>query len=390
VPKLTDAFIRSLTPPAKGSKTYYDTGQPGYGARITATGVVTFVLRYWNREGAQPTYTIGRFGPWTALAGRNEAKRLRREIDLGGDPSAERQATRDAPTMHDLIERFRAEHLPKKRPVTIKQYKRALAEIDGELGSKKVAAVQFRDCEKLHRKITNRGKAYQANRTNAVLSRMFTLAIKWQMRPDNPCRGLERNEEQPRERYLTPAEMERLTGVLASYRVRSSADLFILLLLTGARIGETLAATWDQFNFDARTWQKPSAHTKQKRSHLVPISAPALEVLQRICNSQDGSETHVFPERTRRATIAGDWKEICRAAKIADLHIHDLRHSNASLLVNAGFSLPMIGRMLGHTQAATTQRYAHLQIDTLTKAADTVGEIVSGRAKLAVVRGGKT
>jgi integrase len=388
--KLTDQIVRSLVPPATGNRIQYDTEVSGFGARITAAGVVSFIMNYRNRDGVSRRYTIGRYPAWSVMAARERAKELRREIDAGGDPVTAKKALRDAPTIRDLIERFREEHVSRKQPATVLSYGWSLKEIERELGSLKVASVTFAECDGLHRKISKRGKLFQANRTHAVLSKMFNLAIKWQMRLDNPCRGVERNHEEPRERYLTPEEIVRLTAVLADYHVRSSADLFMLLLLTGARVGETLAARWQDINLTAGTWSKPSHHTKTKKTHHVPLSAPARERLEQIRNRQNGSETEVFPDRKRRQTLMKDWADICRQAHLKDVHIHDLRHAHASLLASAGFSLPVIGKMLGHVQAATTQRYSHLLNDVLKEAADAVGDVVSGKAKLTVVKGGRS
>jgi integrase len=387
--KLTEQVIKSLVPPGTGNRITYDTEVSGFGARITAASVISFIVNYRNRDGVSRRHTIGRYPAWTVVAARERAKELRREIDAGGDPVTAKRALRDAPTVRDLIERFREEHVSRKRSVTQSSYHWSLKEIERELGNLKVASVAFAEVDGLHRKISKRAP-FQANRTHAVLSKMFNLAIKWQMRVDNPCRGVERNHEEPRERYLTPEEITRLTAVLADCKVRSSADLFMLLLLTGARVGETTAARWTDINLTTGIWSKPSHHTKTKKTHHVPLSAPAKELLERIRDRQNGSVTHVFPDRKRRQTLMKDWAEICKEAKLTNVHIHDLRHAHASLLASAGFSLPVIGKMLGHVQASTTQRYAHLLGDTLKEAADAVGDVVSGKAKLKLVTGGRS
>jgi integrase len=209
------------------------------------------------------------------------------------------------------------------------------------------------------------------------------------MRTDNPARGLERNQEQKRKRYLTVDELERLTKALDAYPDQQVANVLRLLLLTGARSGEVFGATWDQFDLTAGKWTKPGATTKQKTDHVVPLSPPARQLLQRIRRGQDEAEIYVFPCRDRRdghiATLKYDWPDICNAAGITNLRIHDLRHSYASFAVSAGYSLPIVGALLGHTQANTTQRYAHLLDDVLSRATNTVGAVVTGRKKAPVV-----
>ena len=147
------------------------------------------------------------------------------------------------------------------------------------LGAIKVADVTFSDIDGLHRKITRGGTPIRANRVLALLSKMFSLAIKLQMRSDNPCRGVERNQENKRTRYLSADEISRLTAALAAHEDQQAANIVRLLLLTGARLNEVQSATWDQFDIERGIWTKPGATTKQKTEHRVPLSAPARQLL---------------------------------------------------------------------------------------------------------------
>jgi integrase len=199
-------------------------------------------------------------------AAREEAKRLKRFVDQGRDPMRERHEERAAPTINDLVDRYLCEHAPRKREGSRREDESLIRQwIKPELGNKKVAAVRHADVERLHRKITARGTPTRANRTTALLSKMFSLAIRWEIRADNPARGLERNIEQKRSRYLAGDELRRLTEALAAYKNRDAANAIRLLLLTGARRGEVLGASWDQFELEEDVWTKPSSHTKQKR-----------------------------------------------------------------------------------------------------------------------------
>ena len=275
--KLTDAFIKKLGErgnlPASGNRITYDSEVQGLGIRTTAAGAQSFILNYRTRVGRERRFTIGAFPDWTVKAAREEARRLRATIDLGGDPLAEIQAGRDAPTVADLCRRYEEEHLPRKRPRSAEEDRTLIrTRVLPALGALKVADVTFNDIDGLHRKITKEGKPYRANRTIALLSKMFSLAsTKWKMRSDNPCRGIEKNLEQPRERYLSADELSRLSEVLADHANREAADAIRLLLLTGARRNEVLSATWAQFDLTNGTWTKPSSHTKQKRLHHVPL-----------------------------------------------------------------------------------------------------------------------
>jgi integrase len=237
--------------------------------------------------------------------------------------------------------------------------------------------------------VTKEKGSYGANRLVALLSKMFSLAVKWQMRPDNPCKGVERNPEERRYRYLSGDELRRLTEALAAHSSPAAANAVRLLLLTGARRGEVLGAKWDEFDLEAGIWTKPSAHTKQKREHRVPLSAPARQLLaeikaageQRAAEQKRGPLPYIFPGRGGDgplAEIKKSWAALCKAADIKGVRIHDLRHTYASMLASAGLSLPVIGALLGHTQPGTTTRYAHLFDDPLRAATERVGAIVTG------------
>jgi integrase len=197
------------------------------------------------------------------------------------------------------------------------------------------------------------------------------------MRPDNPCKGVIANPESPRERYLKPHEVERLMKALTELPDRESANVIVLALLTGARRGELLNATWDQFDLEAGAWTKPSSHTKQKRTHRIPLSPRALELLKAIRADAPAAERYIFPTRARLG-IRSPWERVRQAAGLKDVRFHDLRHSYASLLVGDGVSLHIVGRLLGHTQAQTTMRYAHLADDPLREATDRVGKLLGG------------
>src|SRR6266566_7813907 len=185
------------------------------------------------------------------------------------------------PTVADLCARFEVEHLPKLRPSTERYYRAIVRnEIEPALGAMKVASVEYENIDRLHARITKRAP-YMSNRVLAVLSKMFALAVRWKMRPDSPVRGVERNIEQKRKRYLSTDELPRLTKALGEHRNQQAADVFRLLLLTGARSGEALSAKWDQFDLGEGVWTKPGATTKQKTDHRVPLSAPARQLLAR-------------------------------------------------------------------------------------------------------------
>jgi integrase len=396
--RLTDEFCRTVAPPPdKHSIIHYDAPAPkgnnyvaGFGLRVTEAGARSFVLNYRTKDGTGRRATIGSFGTWSVKAARDRAKELRREVDAGGDPVKEQRDERSAPTMSDLCEKFRLEHMPTRRFSVQRDYKSLTKVIEEEIGNRKVASISLDDMERLHRKLTfENGTPYRANRVIGAASKMFSLAItKWKMRPEpNPCKGLERNKESKRERFLSKEELERLLDALNVYDNQKFANVFRLLLLTGARAGEAISATYDQFRLEASggTWVKPASSTKVKKDHTIPLSAPARKLLAEMRAKREQREPRVFPKIAEVTKLHPHWQKILAAAKISGLRIHDLRHSYASVLASAGTPLLTIGKLLGHEQIATTQRYAHLIDDALTKATETAGAILSGKKAAEVV-----
>ena len=386
---LTGSIIRKLPRPAEGNKVHYDAEVAGFGVRVTAAGAKSFILNYRTSSGRERRYTIGTAADWTATDARKEARRLRRLIDEGGDPLADLEAEREAPTMTELCDRFEAEWLPRKRPGTAADYRRMLRNhIRPHFGNHaKVQDIAFGDVDRLHRKVTHAGHRRRANTVIAVLSKMFSLAVKWQMRDSNPCKGIEKNQETQRKRYLVGDELARLCKALAKHPDRQAVDIIRVLLLTGARRGEVLSMRWADIDLSEGIWSKPASSTKQAEDHIVPLSGPVRQLLAEIAAQQTGKHkplgTYVFPGdggTGHRVEIKRDWRQLTKAAGIRGLRIHDLRHSFASQLASGGSSLTLIGALLGHSSPVTTSRYAHLFADPQREAVEKVGAVVEAAA----------
>ena len=287
-----------------------------------------------------------------------------------------------APTMRELADDWLQNHAAiNKRPASqeldrIALEKHALPELGEQT---KVANVTWAQVDAMHRKIVRKGAPVMANRVVTLLAAMFKRAIKKGWRSgDNPATGIQRVREESRERFLTLEEMNRLQAALATSRNRRSAQAVMLLIATGARRGEVLGATWPQFDLGAGVWSKPSSHTKQKRTHVVPLNAMALGVLREMHAEWRGDSPHLFPGEPGKPQhdLKKFWGRVRAKAGIPDVRIHDLRHTFASYAVARGLPLYSVGKLLGHSSAATTQKYAHLDLSTLRDAADTVGAML--------------
>jgi integrase len=387
--RLVDSYVKKAPLPPSHNWIIYDTEVAGFGLRCTAAGARSFILNYRTRGSKERRYTIGDATNWRVAAARKVAKEIRRKLPDGYDPLGIIQAERDAKTVAGMCTRFIEDHLPNLRQKTADDYRSMIEhEILPAIGKLKLVDVEPDDIDGLHRKIsrgygTHKPRPYRANRVASLLSKMFSLAVRWKWLSANPVRGLQRNQEAKRERYLVNGELQRLTQALAVHEDRQAVAIIRLLLLTGARRGEVFAMRWADLNLTEGVWTKPASTTKQKKSHSTPLSAPARQLLSELSEGAKEGAEFVFPGRWggHRTEVRRAWRELCHAAKIKGVRIHDLRHSYASQLASSGFSLPVIGALLGHSQPATTARYAHLFDEVTRQATERVGAVIAGNGK---------
>jgi integrase len=354
---------------------YWDISLPGFGIRVKPNASKSYVVQYRTRAtGRSRRKTIGQHGPLMSFAqAKSIATGLLADVLRGEDPVADAARVRNAPTLRYLSEQYLEIHaLPKKRPKSVANDRSMLNRlILPTFSNQKVADIGHKDVQSFHNSL--KATPYQANRALALLSKMFELAAKWGFRPDNPVRGVEKFHEEKRHRWLSSDELSRLSEALDRHPNQKAANAIRLQLLTGARIGEVLSARWQDFDLDRGVWIKPSHHTKQKRTEHLPLSKAAVALLVGI-KALEGSATEiVFPGRLKDKPIVDlkkFWRAILSDADIQNYRIHDNRHTHASQLVSSGLSLAIVGRLLGHTNPMTTQRYAHLADDPLREAVE--------------------
>lgn len=375
---LTDKLVRELVTPPKGSQTIErDDLVTGFGVRRSSTGSTAFFLNYVI-AGRERRMTIGGYPAWSVAAARERAKDLRRRVDAGEDPLDQKEQARAELTVAELWAQYAVEVLPRKA-ASSQRNERSMWDrlILPVVGSKRISKIGPLDVRQLHRRVSETTPA-QANRVLASIRHVFNIAIEWQMIASNPVPKKLANDEHGRERFLSADERARFFAALDSRPDTPSALALRFLFLTGARRGEVLKATWDQFDLASSVWVKPSSHTKQKKLHRVPISVGAVDVLRRARDLTNGE--YAFPGRSGEALV--EIKKLFHAVRteagITDFRIHDIRHSFASFLASDGVSLPVIGKLLGHTQAKTTSRYAHLEDDPLRQATNRISQAITG------------
>ena len=364
----------------------WDSKVKGFGVRCRPSGAKFYILKT-RVGGRQRWLTIGRHdSPWTAEQARSEALRLLGQIADGKDPAAERDNKKTAVSIKELGERFLADYAAHHvKPKTAKDYQHLVNKlIVPALGHHKITDLARADVSAFHHE--HRDTRYLANRALAVLRKMLNLAEEWGLRDDNtnPCRHVKKYSEKPRERYLTETELQRLGEALAKAEETDSESLFFiaairLLILTGARREEIVALRWEHVDFERGVLRLPDAKTGKRE---IVLNDAALDVLRKIPRVVDNPHVIVGGRDGQHlVNMKGPWGRIRLEAGLDGLRIHDLRHSFASVAAGKGESLPVIGKLLGHTQAQTTARYAHLQMDPLRSASNAIGaSIVSAMA----------
>jgi integrase len=355
----------------------------GFGARCRASGRFFFVkYRAGKGRGApQHWYTIGRHGsPWTVETARDEAKRVLGAVAHGKDPAAERAEAKGAVTLDACADRYLAEHAePKKKPSSVVADRLNLkVHIRPALGRKRMTAVTRADVAKLMHDM--RATPVAANRCFALLSTMMNLAEAWGLRLDgsNPCRHVEKFPERKRERFLSIAELGKLGAALDAAEAKGGSAVYLaalvrLLIFTGARLGEIRTARWEWIDQETGDLRLPDSKTGAKVVHLP---APALAVLAQLPRVEGNPHVIAGAGKAPIAVTFGFWAGVREAAGLADVRLHDLRHSFASVGASSGLGLPIIGKLLGHEHASTTQRYSHIASDPLKAAANRIGSVI--------------
>ena len=385
----------------------YDSQLPGFGLRVMPSGFKSWIVEYRpkgsGRSASKKRMALGSASVVPAAEARRVAKDTLAAVRQGADPLAGRRNDRAAVRVAELARSFLTDHVAKKRKPNTVSFYRGILELHviPNIGTRKAGAVTRADLLRLHNALEN--TPVMANRALAVVGSMYAWAAKIGVVAEgfNPAARIERNREQGRERFLTTDELERLGATL---REAETAGLpwevdatkptakhlpkderrrtvtsphaiaaIRLLILTGCRLREILHLRWAEVDFERGMLHLPDSKTGRKS---VVLNAPALAVLDGIPRIGTfvvaGHASNAGGEKPR-SDLKRPWAMVCRDARLQGVRLHDLRHSFASVGAAAGLGLPIVGKLLGHTQASTTQKYAHLDNDPLRRASNVIG-----------------
>jgi integrase len=391
---------------------FYDSDLTGFGIKAMASGALSWIVEYRPGAGGRGVtkrrMVIGTPATLTPEQAREAAETLLAKVKLGADPAADRTAARLAETAGDLIDSFVAKHLkPKRKAGTVRLNSGYIKNhIRPALGQKKATAITHSDVDRLHRKI-GETHTVTANRVISLIGTIYAFGLKTKALPkgtENPATGIEPFPEKQKRRYLTDPELQRLGNAIREAETigipwkpnpdkkikhaprpenrrtkidECAAAALRLLLFTGCRLREILDLRWSEYDAGRGLLFLPDSKTGQKTVVLAAPAIAILESLPRFGTYAIAGESAGTMDEKPRSDLNRPWRAIRKLAEIEDVRIHDLRHSFASVGVGAGLGLPIIGNLLGHTQASTTQRYAHVAADPARRAVDVIATLIS-------------
>jgi len=380
----------------------WDDTMKGFGVKLFANGRKVFVLQT-RLHGTLKRFTIGQYGsPWSPDQARAKALEWLALISQGIDPTAENKAKKLEGKLADLVPQYMEEVAIRKKASTQEIENSLLTRhIIPLLGKKRISELTKRDVQKFMLDVAKgktakdvktkpRGRARvtggkgTANRSVAVLSSLLNFSIDMGLREDNPAIGIKKYILKTHDRYLTAEELDRLGEALKAAEAQNISPFAIaairFLILSGCRSGEALNLQWDWIDWKHNLIKLPDSKTGQKPLLLGDGAMQLLDTIQRVKGSP-----LVFVSAaggTTPLSIKKVWGKIKEMSDLSDLRIHDLRHNFASTAVSSGQSLYIVGKMLGHTQSQTTQRYAHLAPDPVKQAATEVSNELADRLGL--------
>lgn len=382
--KLTQQFVDRCKP-KKSKVDYFDTDTPGLLLRVMPSGRRTFSCRYRDRRGKQMERKLAGAHVLKLHQARQRVMAIQAQLASGEDPFEAQDMLKAVPTLASFVE---SAYLPH-----IKSYKRSWKTDECVLRNHILPALGALHMDDIRRQhlielIAKHSETRQPATTNRLLilcRYLFNCALRWEVTglTRNPTEGialLPTNNQ--RDRYLSKDEALRLFEALAASSNPQLPSIVAMLLLTGARRSEVLKARWSDIDVERRSWR--IKENKGGTTRYVPLSAGMMALLKTIPRSEDSDYIFTNPKTGKPFVyLFRTWHRARCQAGVPDVRMHDLRHTFASYVINAGHSLYEVQKLLGHTQITTTQRYAHLSQASLLSAADKAASAVPWERSLA-------
>lgn len=378
----TQPSVATLEPPPGRDRIYhYDLKVPGLAVQVSQSGRKVF-YRVGRIDGRPVRYKLGVFPAITVDTARSLCAQANGEIAQGKDPHRTRRIKRQEATLGDLFQWWFKQHSePLKRTSASDQWY-----YDNFLkpwATRRLSTISKADVTEWHRRIGRERGQHLANRARGLLSTLFNRADELGFNGVNPCFGVKRFKEAPRERFLQPSELPAFFAAVNAEPSEQVRHAILLLLLTGQRKSNVLAMQWSDIDLSQSLWRIPPEAAKSGKTILVHLAEPALAVLQERFATR-GDSPWVFPAGTRSGrfeNLKSGWKRILDRAGLADIRVHDLRRTVGSWLAIGGANIATIGKVLGHTSLAATQIYARLSHDAAAAAVDDVTQRLLAAAK---------
>jgi integrase len=376
----TKKWIEQLPPNPKAAasreREYSDTQVVGLKLLVNKAGRKFFYLRYTINK-RKRGIKIGEFGPMSLIEARSRCNELKASINNGIDPQEEKQQLQQIPAFREFANKHYLPHAyANKRSAKADESKLRLHLLP-LLGNRRIDQITPQELQRYHDQLKSSHCPATANRHLSLLHRMLKLAVQWGFLEKNPATGIRKHQENNEvHRYLSAQEIMRFMEALKNEENQVAVAAFKLLLYTGVRRQEALDARWEHVDLQKRVWFLPTS--KSGKSRHVILNAMAVELLQRQPRLPDNP--FVFPGKIEGKQLNNPqkaFKRVLKTAGIANFRMHDLRHTHASIAINNGASLYEVQHLLGHSQAITTARYAHLTDDTLRRVSDTVSNSIS-------------
>ena len=359
--RLTDQYIRKLTPPSDKSVMVWDTAQGGLALRVRPTGTKTFKCCY-RHQGRLRWYTIDRYPAIGLSEAREVARNIRAQATLGADPQGEKMQSR----VGDSLAHIHADYVTRYAQANNKSWKQAntlmRSYVLPKLGNRKARDINRRDVRRIFDELTEGGRKVLANQVLAAMSAVFSWAVEREIVEANPCHGIKRNKLEPSRRFLSNDEIRVVWLQFEALGLLPMTALKIILY-TAQRPGEVCAMRWEHLDLDAGLWTMPGEPsigwpgTKNGRTHEVPLTAPILDLL-RGPDFEPTEQGHVFPSTKRGKSISiPRVMDVWKAAGIKRFRPHDLRATAATGMDRLGIVRQHISLVLNHSEAGVTASY---------------------------------